>query len=106
MRAADLRRALLDDSIAGVLMAGGGYGAQRTLEVMDWTGLEDVAPKVVAGYSDITGILEALAARLGWTSVMGPMVAEQEFSESYSFCSLLRCLLAPERVGPCSIRTP
>jgi muramoyltetrapeptide carboxypeptidase len=96
-RATALRRALLDDSIAGVLTVGGGYGSQRMLEVMDWNGLDAVEPKVVVGYSDVTGLLEALASRLGWSSVMGPMVSEGEFRESYSFSSLWRCLAAPER---------
>src|SRR6185312_3536985 len=73
-RAADLRAALLDDSIAGVMTVCGGYGSQRMLEVLDWSGLDAVSPKVVVGYSDVTGLLEALASRLGWTSVMGPMV--------------------------------
>jgi muramoyltetrapeptide carboxypeptidase len=99
LRAADLRTALLDDSIAGVLVASGGYGAQRTLEAMDWSGLDAVTPKVVVGYSDVTAILEALAAKLGWTSLMGPMVSEGEFAEAYSFTSLQRCLMAPDRVG-------
>ena len=98
-RAADLRDALLDDSISAVLMACGGYGAQRTLEVMDWAGLEHARPKVVVGYSDVTAILEAVAVRLGWSSLLGPMVSESEFAESYSFTSLLRCLLHPEQVG-------
>jgi muramoyltetrapeptide carboxypeptidase len=96
-RAKDLRAALLDDSIAGVLTVGGGYGSQRMLEVMDWTGLDEVEPKVVVGYSDVTGLLEAMASRLGWSSVMGPMVSEGEFRESYSFASLWRCLASPER---------
>jgi muramoyltetrapeptide carboxypeptidase len=96
-RAKDLRAALLDDSIAGVMTVGGGYGSQRMLEVMDWTGLDAVSPKVVVGYSDVTGLLEALASRLGWSSVMGPMVSEGEFRESYSFSSLWRCLASPER---------
>jgi muramoyltetrapeptide carboxypeptidase len=96
-RAKDLRAALLDDSIAGVMTVGGGYGSQRMLEVMDWTGLEAVEPKVVVGYSDVTALLEALASRLGWSSVMGPMVSSGEFRESYSFASLWRCLSSPER---------
>ena len=96
-RAKDLRAALLDDSIAGVLTVGGGYGSQRMLEVMDWTGLDAVEPKVLVGYSDVTALLEALASRLGWASVMGPMVSEGEFRESYSFSSLWRCLASPER---------
>jgi len=99
-RAKDVRAALLDDSIAGVLTVGGGYGSQRMLEVMDWTGLDAVEPKVVVGYSDVTGLLEALASRLGWASVMGPMVSEGEFRESYSFSSLWACLSAPDTYGP------
>lgn len=98
LRAAELRSALLDDSIAGILFAGGGYGSQRTLEALDWSGLDRVSPKVLVGYSDVTGILEAVAVRLGWVSLMGPMVAESEFAESYSFGSLLRCLMSPEQV--------
>ena len=98
-RAADLRDALLDESIAGVLTVCGGYGSQRMLETLDWSGLDAVSPKVVVGYSDVTGLLEALAVRLGWSSVMGPMVAEGEFRESYSFSSLWSCLASPERYG-------
>lgn len=98
LRAADLRAGLLDDSLAGLMFAGGGYGAQRTLEAMDWTGLDRLDPKIIVGYSDVTAILEAVAAKLGWASLMGPMVAESEFAESYSFTSLLRCLMTPELV--------
>jgi muramoyltetrapeptide carboxypeptidase len=103
-RAKDLRAALLDDSIAGVMTVGGGYGSQRMLEVMDWSGLDAVEPKVVVGYSDVTGLLEALASRLGWSSVMGPMVSEGEFRESYSFSSLWRCLASPERYDCLELR--
>lgn len=98
LRAAELRAALLDDSLAGLMFACGGYGAQRTLAAMDWTGLDEVAPKVLVGYSDVTAILEAVAVKLGWASLLGPMVSESEFAESYSFTSLLRCLMTPELV--------
>jgi muramoyltetrapeptide carboxypeptidase len=83
-----------------VLTVCGGYGSQRMLEVMDWSGLDAVAPKVVVGYSDVTALLEALASRLGWASVMGPMVAEGEFHEAYSFSCLWSCLASPESYGP------
>lgn len=99
-RAKDVRAALLDDSIAGVMTVGGGYGSQRMLEAMDWAGLDAVEPKVVVGYSDVTALLEALASRLGWASVMGPMVSEGEFREAYSFSSLWSCLSAPDTYGP------
>lgn len=96
VRAADLRAALLDPAIAGIIFATGGYGAQRTLEVMDWCGLERLEPKVLAGYSDLTGVLEAVAVKLGWASLFSPMVVGEDL---YSFSSLMRCLMNPERAA-------
>jgi muramoyltetrapeptide carboxypeptidase len=95
MRAGDLRTALTDPGLAGILFARGGYGAQRTLEAMDWDGLDGVPPKVLAGYSDVTAILEAAAVRLGWASLFSPMAAIQSGAPHYSFGSLLRTLLRP-----------
>jgi muramoyltetrapeptide carboxypeptidase len=95
MRAGDLRAALTDPAIAGILFARGGSGAQRTLETMDWTGLAGMAPKVLAGYSDVTAVLEAVAAHLGWASVFGPMVAIADGASHYSIGSLLRTLMRP-----------
>ena len=89
-RATDLRNALLDNDIDAIFLVSGGYGSQRTLEALDWTDLDATTPKLVVGYSDVTGLLEAVASRLGWSSIMGPMVSEHEFAESYSFNSLLR----------------
>jgi muramoyltetrapeptide carboxypeptidase len=121
MRAGDLRSALTDPGIAGILFARGGSGAQRTLEAMDWDGLAPktpkapkapkapkspktpksprtgMPPKVLAGYSDVTAVLEAVAVRLGWASVFGPMVAIREGASHYSFGSLLRTLMRPEQ---------
>jgi len=101
MRAGDLRSALTDPGIAGILFARGGSGAQRTLEAMDWDGLtglpKALPPKVLAGYSDVTAVLEAVAVRLGWASVFGPMVAIKEGASHYSFGSLLRTLMRPEQ---------
>jgi muramoyltetrapeptide carboxypeptidase len=98
MRAADLRAALTDPGIAGILFARGGYGAQRTLEAMDWDGLVNgpgVPPKVLAGYSDVTAVLEAVAVRLGWASLFSPMAAIRDVPAHYSFGSLLRTLMRP-----------
>lgn len=97
MRAADLRAALTDPHVAGILFARGGSGAQRTLEVMDWGGLDGLPPKVLAGYSDVTAVLEAAATRLGWASLFSPMVAVRDEAEHRSFGSLLRMLTRPEQ---------
>ena len=97
LRAGDLRAALTDPDIAGILFARGGYGAQRTLEAMDWAGLRGLAPKVLAGYSDVTAVLEAVAVRLGWATLFSPMAALRNDTAHYSFGSLLRTLMRPDQ---------
>jgi muramoyltetrapeptide carboxypeptidase len=97
LRAGDLRAALTDPSIAGIIFACGGYGAQRTLEAMDWESLANLPPKVLAGYSDLTAILEAVAVRIGWASLHSPMVTSTGDTAHYSFESLLRTLMRPEQ---------
>jgi muramoyltetrapeptide carboxypeptidase len=97
MRTGDLRAALTDPDIAGIIFATGGSGAQRTLEAMDWDGLDGLAPKVLAGYSDVTAVLEAAASRLGWASLLSPVVASTGPAIHYSFGSMLRTLMNPER---------
>ncbi len=97
MRVADLRAALTDPSIAGIIFATGGSGAQRTLEAMDLDAISGLAPKVLAGYSDVTAILEAVGRRLGWASLMSPMVTSGGPKGHYSYTSMLRALMQPER---------
>lgn len=97
LRASDLTAALTDPSIAGIIFAKGGYGAQRTLEHIDWDQFESLPPKVLAGFSDITVVLEAAAARLGWASLFSPMAANNEDGSHYSLSSLLRTLMRPEQ---------
>jgi muramoyltetrapeptide carboxypeptidase len=95
LRAGDLCVALTDPAIAGIIFATGGYGAQRTLAALDWDRLAGLPPKVLAGYSDVTAILEAFAARLGWASLHSPMVTSSGAAAHYSFGSLLRALMHP-----------
>jgi muramoyltetrapeptide carboxypeptidase len=97
LRASDLCAALADPDIAGIIFATGGYGAQRTLAMVDWDSLRDLPPKVLAGYSDVTAILEAVAVRLGWASLHSPMVTSSGDTAHYSFGSLLRALMRPEQ---------
>jgi muramoyltetrapeptide carboxypeptidase len=97
MRASDLRSALTDPGIAGVIFATGGSGAQRTLEAMDWDGIAGLPPRVLAGYSDVTAVLEAVAGKLGWASLLSPMVVSSGAAIHYSFASMLRTLMHPER---------
>ncbi len=93
-RAADLRAALGDPDIAGIIFATGGSGAQRTLSAMDWSGIPVDSPKVLAGYSDVTAIQEAVAVRLGWASLHSALLISQD---RYSMASMIQALMHPER---------
>ncbi|WP_327091162.1 LD-carboxypeptidase [Nonomuraea sp. NBC_01738] len=98
LRATDLTNALADPAYAGIFMAGGGYGAQRTLELVDWSRIDPARPKVVVGYSDVTALLEAIAVKLGWGSFFGPMVACDDFHQgagSYAFDTLMTMVTGP-----------
>lgn len=97
MRAADLRAALTDPTIAGIVFAIGGSGAQRTLEAMDWEGIAGLPPKVLAGYSDVTAVLEAVASKLGWASLLSPTLVSSGPAIHYSFASMLRALMHPDQ---------
>jgi muramoyltetrapeptide carboxypeptidase len=100
-RVQDLTRALTDPRYAAVFLAKGGYGVQRALQKMDWSRVDPTRPKAVIGYSDATALLEALAVKLGWVSLFGPMVACEGFREGvdeYDIKELMRLLFTPADV--------
>jgi muramoyltetrapeptide carboxypeptidase len=72
-RAAELLRAIEDDSVHAIVAARGGYGATRILDRLD---PEKVAshPKLLVGFSDASA-LHALWARAGRGSLHASMVA-------------------------------
>ena len=74
-RAADLTRAWLDPEVRAVVCARGGYGAQRVVDLLDWEVLAAAGPKVLLGFSDVTALHQAFAARLGLSTVHGPVVS-------------------------------
>ncbi|MGH8838654.1 MAG: S66 peptidase family protein [Jiangellaceae bacterium] len=98
-RAGDLQDAWLDPSVAAVLCARGGYGVQRILDRLDWSAMRGVAPKVLAGYSDITALHEAFATRLGVATLYAPMVGAHVFVSDDRTAELFRrTLFEPESV--------
>ncbi|GAA0630277.1 LD-carboxypeptidase [Streptomyces thermocarboxydovorans] len=98
-RAADLQSAWCDPSVAAVICARGGYGAQRIVDLLDWTAMRAAGPKVFVGFSDITALHEAFATRLGLVTLHGPMAAGADFVKSARAQEHLRAtLFAPEAV--------
>ncbi|MGR4847995.1 S66 peptidase family protein [Streptomyces sp. LARHCF252] len=98
-RAADLRDAWCDPSVAAVLCARGGYGAQRMVDLLDWAAMRAAGPKVFAGFSDITVLHQAFATRLGLATLYGPGVAGVDFLKNARAQEQLRAtLFEPESV--------
>jgi muramoyltetrapeptide carboxypeptidase len=96
-RASDLQAAWLDSTVAGVVCARGGYGAERILRLLDWTEMRTAGPKVLAGYSDVTALHEAFALRLGLATLHAPMAAAQVFvSDDLTADLFRRTLFDPE----------
>lgn len=71
-RLADLKSALTDPTIHGLIAARGGYGSTRLLPSLS-SDLVRAAGKWLVGFSDVTA-LHALWARAGLCSLHGPMV--------------------------------
>ncbi|MGW6272914.1 S66 peptidase family protein [Streptomyces sp. NPDC055060] len=98
-RARDLQEAWCDPSVSAVLCARGGYGALRMVDLLDWTAMRAAGPKVFVGYSDITTLHEAFAARMGLATLHGPMTAAVDFLKNARAQEHLRTtLFAPEEV--------
>ncbi|MBI3369096.1 MAG: LD-carboxypeptidase [Burkholderiales bacterium] len=78
-RAADLNAMFADPSIAGILALTGGSGANRVLPLLDYE-LIRRNPKVLAGFSDVTALINAIHARTGLVTFHAP-VGVSEWNE-------------------------
>ena len=92
-RAAALRHAWRDPSIAGILCARGGYGSAQLLP---WLDVEEPrrARKPFVGYSDLTAVLNFLTTSCGMVAFHGPTVSDRlsRGPAGYDRASLLACL--------------
>ncbi|MET9873738.1 LD-carboxypeptidase [Actinacidiphila glaucinigra] len=97
-RARDFQEAWCDPSVAAVLCARGGYGAQRMTDLLDWEALRAAGPKTLLGFSDITVLHEAFAVRLGLSTLHGTMIAAHGFLKDEPTRAQLRdTLFGPEQ---------
>jgi muramoyltetrapeptide carboxypeptidase len=95
-RAGDLMRAWCDPTVRAVLCARGGYGAQRMVDLLDWSSLAAAGAKVLVGFSDITALHQAFATRLGLATVHGPVVTSLGSGDDESRDHLRDLLFSPE----------
>lgn len=97
-QAADLSAAWMDPDVSAVFAARGGYGTQRILDRLDWRLLAEAEPKVLIGFSDLTVLHQAVAARLGLVSIHGPVVSSLAEATEGSAGRLRQLLFSPEEV--------
>lgn len=71
-RAADVMRMFEDPSIDAIMALRGGWGCARLLPYLDFDVIRR-NPKIVCGFSDITGLLTALYAQTGLVTFHGPV---------------------------------
>jgi muramoyltetrapeptide carboxypeptidase len=96
-RATDFQEAWLDPDVRAVIVARGGYGAARMVDLVDWDALAATDPKVLVGYSDCTVLHQAVAVHLGLVSLHGPMSGTVSFLKSEAAREhLRRTLFEPE----------
>ncbi|MFI1398288.1 LD-carboxypeptidase [Streptomyces sp. NPDC020681] len=106
VRARELTEAWCDPSVSAVICARGGYGAQRMVDLLDWTAIRAAGPKVFVGYSDLTALHEAFATRMGLATLHGPMVGTETFlKDGRTQESLRATLLEPESVRTLGLET-
>lgn len=98
-RAEDFGAAWVASDVRAIFCVRGGYGAQRMIDLVDWSSLRGAEPPVLVGFSDVTALHQAVATRLGVVTLHGPMTATQSFNGSPAAQEHLRAtLFEPESV--------
>ena len=62
-----------DPTVEAIICARGGYGCNRVLPLLDYDIIR-ANPKVIVGYSDITGLLTSISQKTGLITFHGPML--------------------------------
>jgi muramoyltetrapeptide carboxypeptidase len=69
-RASDLNAAYADPEVKAVFAVRGGWGGARILPLLDWASIR-IHPKLLIGFSDVTALHLAFAARAGFPTIHG-----------------------------------
>ena len=91
-RADDVNNMFADDDVDAIFCARGGYGTTRILPYLDYD-LIAHNPKILMGFSDITGILTAIHAKTGLIGFHGS-VLKRRFSE-YTLSEFKKVVMHP-----------
>ncbi|MBS7670397.1 S66 peptidase family protein [Croceicoccus gelatinilyticus] len=81
-RASDINAMFADDEIRAVFAVRGGWGSARILSLLDWD-LIRRNPKLLVGFSDVTGLHMAFAAKAGYPTISAPNMASSWLRQSW-----------------------
>lgn len=85
-RVADLHAAFADDSVDAILATIGGFNSNELLPYLDYD-LIAKHPKIICGYSDSTAFLNAIFAKTGNLTYMGPSYSSFKMKEGQDYQS-------------------
>ena len=100
-RAEHLHGLWRDDEVKAILAIRGGFGCLRMVEQLDWE-LFRRHPKFLAGFSDVTVLLNTLLYRAGLVTIHGPVATTLARSNEQSLVSFFDLLTGEfeERIKP------
>jgi muramoyltetrapeptide carboxypeptidase len=93
-RARQFTEACLDPEVKALLAMRGGYGSMRLLPLLDFAQLSKT-PKILAGFSDITVLLNVIQRRTGIVTYHTPVLTTLARSNEDSQRSFLKALSGP-----------
>ena len=83
-RVEDLHEAFADESVDAILATIGGYNSNELLPYLNYD-LIAQNPKIICGYSDTTALLNAIYAKTGIETYMGPSYSSFKMKEGQAY---------------------
>jgi muramoyltetrapeptide carboxypeptidase len=102
-RATEFMNFIEDDKIDAILCARGGYGVMHILPLLDFSVIRN-NPKIVIGFSDITGLINSIYSISRLVSFHGP-VAVSSF-DSFTVANLTRIVFENKKFEPLKGKYP
>lgn len=96
-RLEDLHEAFADREVSAVIPIRGGNGVCRLLPELDFE-LVKRNPKIIIGYSDLTGLLNPITQKCGLVTFHGPL-AGSFYRSSYTYYYFQRALMNNKALG-------
>jgi len=96
-RAGWVNRLFADKSIKAIICARGGFGAMRTLALIDYEAVQS-NPKIFIGFSDISALLSVLYKRCGLVTFHGPMISTLADTDKLTKDALLAALTSDTKL--------